>query len=52
MPSLKASQLPEELLETYEEAFYLLDHDEKGIIGKYYYYFLTLYSENSYYSIE
>ncbi|XP_039253772.1 neo-calmodulin-like isoform X1 [Styela clava] len=34
VPTLRASQLPEDLLETYEEAFYLLDTDNTGVIGK------------------
>lgn len=34
VPTLRASQLPEDLLETYEEAFYLLDPDNTGVIGK------------------
>uniref|UniRef100_H2Z0S0 EF-hand domain-containing protein n=1 Tax=Ciona savignyi TaxID=51511 RepID=H2Z0S0_CIOSA len=33
VPSLRASQLPEELLEVYEEAFYLLDPNDSGAIG-------------------
>ncbi|XP_076811370.1 uncharacterized protein LOC143457635 isoform X1 [Clavelina lepadiformis] len=34
VPSLRASQLPEELLEVYEEAFYLLDPNDTGAITK------------------
>lgn len=34
VPTLRASQLPEDLLETYEEAFYLLDPHNTGVIGK------------------
>ncbi|CAK8683725.1 uncharacterized protein LOC143457635 isoform X2 [Clavelina lepadiformis] len=33
VPSLRASQLPEELLEVYEEAFYLLDPNDTGAIS-------------------
>lgn len=34
VPTLRASQLPEDLLEIYEEAFYLLDSHNTGVIGK------------------
>ena len=34
VPSLRANQLPEELLEVYEEAFYLLDPNDSGAVGE------------------
>nr|CAB3227444.1 calmodulin-alpha-like [Phallusia mammillata] len=34
VPSLRANQLPEELLEVYEEAFYLLDPNDTGAISE------------------
>jgi len=34
VPSLRANQLTEELLEVYEEAFYMLDPNDTGAISK------------------
>ena len=34
IPSVKANQLPQHLFDVYEEAFDLLDSQQKGVIGE------------------